>query len=187
MTAIIPSRKKFAVFDTETTGLTAHPSASIGLQPRIIEFAGVITDGVEILDTIEFLCNPGIALEEVITKLTGLTNEHLQNKPPFVHFVDDMRSFFSQADAVIAHNLSFDRDLVRYDLHRFGRDLSRVSWPQIELCTVEQTFHQFGRRMKLSELYEYYVGPYEQKHRAMDDIRLLHNVCQKVGVYDALS
>lgn len=185
MTAIIQRRKTFAVFDTETTGLTVHPSAQLGLQPRIIEFAGIITDGFEIIDTIEFICNPGIALEQIITDITGLKNEDLEDQPFFDNFIDEISVFFSQADAVVAHNLSFDRDMLSYDLKRAGCTIDRVNWPDIQLCTVEQTFHQYGRRMKLSELHELLLGPYVQKHRAMDDIGLLHNVCLKLGVYNA--
>lgn len=184
MAAIIIPRKKFAVYDNETTGLTVHPKASITLQPRIIEFAGIITDGVEILDEIEFICNPDQAIEEIITKITGLKNEDLQDKPPFVEFVPQVAAFFAQADVAVAHNLSFDRSLLEYDLKRSGLMLSDINFPSILCCTVEQTMHQFGRRMKLSELYQLYVGEYVQKHRAMDDIRLLNQICLTMGVYD---
>jgi DNA polymerase III alpha subunit (gram-positive type) len=187
MTAYIKSRRKFATFDTETTGLPIHYSADLGLQPRIIEFAGIITDGVEILDTVEFVCNPGIIIDDFIIKLTGLTNEVLEDKPYFENYVSKVKDYFSQADIVIAHNLSFDKSLLFYDLKRLDYDLSSVNWPKIECCSVEQTFHHFGRRMKLSELYEMFIGPYEQKHRALDDIMLLHSVCQKLGIYDAFN
>ncbi|UVN13624.1 hypothetical protein FBPa24_0025 [Pseudomonas phage vB_PaeM_FBPa24] len=50
----------FAVWDTETTGLPFHQRVSLRKQPRIIEFAGVITDGEKILDEVEFICNPGL-------------------------------------------------------------------------------------------------------------------------------
>jgi len=187
MAVFIPYRKKFLVFDTETTGLTVHPEASIGLQPRIIEFAGIITDGVEILDSHEFLCNPGIALEEIITKITGLKNEHLDDKPSFGAFIDGLQTFWLGVDVAVAHNLSFDSSLLEYDFIRAKRDFAASGFPSIPCCTVEQTMHQFGRRMRLQDLYELYCGTYVQKHRAMDDITLLHELCGKLGVYDAFS
>jgi DNA polymerase III alpha subunit (gram-positive type) len=187
MTAIIIPRKKFAVYDNETTGLTVHPKASLSLQPRIIEFAGIITDGIEILDEIEFICNPQQAIEEIITKITGLKNEDLEDKPPFEHFIPQVAAYFAQADVAVAHNLSFDRALLQYDMQRADRDFEGLNFPKILCCTVEQSMHQFGRRMKLSELYELYIGPYVQKHRAMDDIRLLHAVCGAMGVYNAFN
>jgi DNA polymerase III alpha subunit (gram-positive type) len=177
---------KFAVFDNETTGLPIHYRADVDQQPRIIEFAGIITDGNEITDRLEFICNPGIAIEEIITQITGLTNADLEGKPDFSTFMPRIKSFFGQADACVAHNLSFDKFMLTLDMIRRGKTLSDIDWPALELCTVEQTFPQFGRRMKLIELHRHYVGEYEQKHRALDDVMVLHGVCQKIGLYEAL-
>lgn len=174
----------FGVFDWETTGLTVHPLAALEMQPRPIEFAGLITDGKEVIRTFEFLTNPGIALEEIITKITGLTNEDLEDQPLFVDHIPTLKEFFGQCDACIAHNLSFDKNITKYALQREGLTLADVSFPKIEICTVEQTMPMFGRRMKLEELYNLYFGDYEQKHRALDDVMLLHKVCQHIGIYD---
>lgn len=176
---------RFATFDNETTGLPIHFRGELDQQPRIIEFAGIITDGHEIIDRLDFIIDPGIAIEEIITKITGLTNADLAGKPKFSHYLPDLKKFFAQADAAVAHNLSFDEGMLRYDLERLGLDLSSICFPELRICTVEQTFPEFGRRMKLIELYEFYVGPYEQKHRAMDDVMVLDAVCQKTGVYQA--
>lgn len=177
---------KFAVLDWETTGLTMHPQAELQKQPRAIEFAGIITDGETIFDELEFICNPGQEIEPIITKITGFTNEDLYTKEYFNKYASDLTSYFAQADCAISHNLSFDRAIARIESEHMGVALSDFSWPRLEACTVEQTFHMFGRRMKLSELYEIKFGKYEQKHRAMDDLMLLHKVCQSYGVYDAL-
>lgn len=174
------------VFDTETTGLTGHPKAELSIQPHVIEFAGILTDGHEIIDTLEFKCNPGIKLEEIITKITGLKDEDLEDMAPLGDYVQQLAEFFGRATYSIAHNHSFDRDVLYYDLGRFGATLEDIKLPSRNVCTVEQTFHQYGRYMKLSELYEIYIGPYEQKHRAMDDILMLHKVCGEIGLYSAL-
>jgi DNA polymerase III alpha subunit (gram-positive type) len=175
----------FATFDTETTGLPFHKDAELDQQPRIIEFAGIITDGVEIIDQLEFIVNPGIVIEQVITDITGLKNEDLIDKPDIIEYIPKLKAFFSQADATIAHNLSFDKSMAHYDLLRRRLRLSDISWPAIEICTVEQTFHQYGRRMRLIDLVEKHIGPYTQKHRAMDDVMLLHELCKVLGVHDA--
>lgn len=177
----------FAVYDTETTGLPIHRDSPLSDQPRVIEFGGIITDGKEIIDQLEFICYPGMAISPEITEITGLTNEDLDGKERFEHYVPDLQAYFERCDAVIAHNLSFDRHMLEFDLLRVGLLLGDISWPSIEICTVEQTYHQYGRRMKLIELYELNVGPYVQKHRAISDTMLLHEVCLKIGVYDAFS
>lgn len=181
-------RRKFVVFDNETTGLTLHPLADRASQPRIIEFAGILTDGKEVLDSLEFLCHPGIEIYDEITRITGITNLDLRDQPSFDHFVPKVRELFSQADAAIAHNLSFDQSLLKYDLERFGLTLQDIQFPKIKLCTVEQTAPFYGRRMRLQELFQNVTGEvYVQKHRALDDVLLLHRVCQELGVYDAFS
>lgn len=177
----------FGVFDNETTGLTKHFQADLKKQPRVIEFAGLLTDGVDIIDTVEFICNPGEEIEEIITRITGLTNEQLKQHPSYAEQADIVADFFARADAVIAHNLSFDKRMTETEAEHMDSSLFGFMWPRIECCTVEATFPQFGRRMKLSELYERAVGPYEQKHRALDDVKLLHEVCKHYGIYDALT
>lgn len=173
----------FLPFDTETTGLTVHPKAPLDMQPRPIEFAALLTDGEEILETFEFIINPEIIIEEVITKITGLTNEDLECNPPFIESVPRLREIFAKADATIAHNHSFDQNIIKYALARENLELSDINYPSINICTVEQTLPLFGRRVKLQELYELYFGRYEQKHRALDDVILLHKVCKELGVY----
>lgn len=184
----------FSVFDTETTGLPKHRDADLRLQPRIIEFAGLITDGKEIIETVEFICNPGIAIETIITEITGLTNEDLKDKPPFKQFIPQVAEFFGKTRGRIAHNLSFDRSMLDFDLKRLGMSLDEINWftrpngtKAIEICTVEETFHQTGYRQRLQDLYQKHFGPYVQKHRALDDVILLHKIAQKEGVYEALT
>jgi DNA polymerase III alpha subunit (gram-positive type) len=177
----------FAVFDTETTGLPLHKDADIHSQPKIIEFGGIITDGEQIIAQEEFICNPGVQIEQVITDITGLTNDDLKGQPPFSHFIPRVREFFAKADASIAHNLSFDKHMILWDMMRIGKGLEDVAWPQIEICTVEQSFHMYGRRMKLTELYNLLVEEYVQKHRALDDVIVLHKVAKAIGVYEAFA
>jgi len=175
----------FAVYDTETTGLPDHPDAPIEQQPRIIEFGGIITDGVSVIDTLEFICDPGIAIEDIITEITGLKNEDLKGKPDIGEYVSKLGGFFVQADASIAHNANFDKSMLYFDLTRRDLTLESIHFPKIEICTVEQTYHQYGKRVKLIDLYRELVGEYEQKHRGMDDVLRLHEICKKIGIYNA--
>lgn len=174
----------FMPFDFETTGLTAHHQAPLGLQPRPIEFAGIITDGKKIIEEIELIINPEVIIEAIITKITGLTNEDLEDKPTFSDSFEQISGFMAKADVAIAHNLSFDKNIAQYACERMGKSLEDLNFPKIQLCTVEQMYPIFGRRMKLQELYEMHFGKYEQKHRALDDVLLLHQICGKIGIYD---
>lgn len=173
----------FTLIDHETTGLTSHYQSDLRLQPRSIEFALVKTDGKEILDKLDFISNPGFDVEQIITDITGLTNDELAEAAPFKTRIDDVAKFFVGSDAVIAHNLSFDRMITEIELRHQGLTLADINWPKLEICAVEQTYDQFGRRMKLEDLYNIYCGEYVQKHRALDDVMLMHELCGKLGVY----
>ena len=170
------------IFDTETTGIPKHPKARDEVQPRVIEFAGLLIDeqGGEV-DRLEFLCNPGQPLEEIITKITGLTDDDLADQPPFADFMGRLAALFERADALVAHNLPFDRTLIELELARLGNP--EFPWPRINVCTVQENAERWGRRPKLTELYQEVVGePLAQTHRAMDDVEALARVVVETGV-----
>lgn len=169
------------VIDTETTGLTKHPNAKDEMQPQVIEFgAALVKDGL-IMEEVDLLVNPGVPLPPVITKITGLTDEDLTDQPPFRNIIDTIRPLFEKADTLIAHNLPFDKTLVRMELERAG--IEDWPWPEYEVCTVQEHAEQWGYRPKLTQLYEYYMGkPLEQTHRALDDVKALREVAIAAGV-----
>jgi DNA polymerase III epsilon subunit-like protein len=170
---------RIAVFDTETTGLTLHASAPLDKQPRIIEFGGMIlTDGI-VTAEVSFLINPGEALQDRIVEITGLTDSDLRTEPLFAERVERLAEFFSSCDHVMAHNLPFDKAMVKNDLLRCGR-WEGFPWPARETCTVGLYKEQWGRNPKLKELYQAVMGrPLAQTHRALDDVRALVEIIQE--------
>lgn len=169
-----------AVFDTETTGLTLHPHAKQKLQPRVIEFAGVLINnkGQE-LDSLVFLCHPGQMISPEITKITGLTNDDLKSQPSFSAYIPQVRDFLKRADCLIAHNQPFDHALLSNEL-RIAGALKDFPWPRHNMCTVQEFEPIWGRRMRLIELYEHTTGKvYKQTHRALDDVRALAEIVVK--------
>lgn len=166
-----------AIFDTETTGLVKNGGQPLAKQPHIIEFSGLLVepDG-KIVKELDFILDPGVTLDSIITKITGLTNADVKGKSKWSEKVDDVIDFFSQADRVVAHNLSFDRKMVDFEMERkFGDKVSEVKfWPADQVCTVEATEHLKGYRMSLTVLHEYLFNqPFEGAHRAMVDVKAL--------------
>ena len=101
------------VFDLETTGLPKAEGADLDLQPRITEFGAVkLDDDLNEIGVLEFMCNPGIPLDPQITKITGITDEELANKKPFVAMLDEVCDFFLGERTLVAHNLPFDRTVL---------------------------------------------------------------------------
>lgn len=171
---------KALFFDTETTGLTLHPEADVRKQPKMIEFGGILLnlhDG-SIDEEFQILINPGEPLEPIITKITGLTDDDLKDAPSFLAALPQIRRPFASARCVVAHNLPFDKAIIKGELARNG--LVHFEWPEREVCTVGLYREQWGRNPKMLELYEAVMGkPLAQTHRALDDVRALVEIAQK--------
>lgn len=172
----------FLVFDTETTGIPKHPRAKAAVQPRIIEFGGLLVDERgERLDSLELLIDPGIPLESVITKITGLTDDDLKGQPSFAVQAELIRPLFHAADVLVAHNLPFDKTMFELEIARCG--IKDWPWPAKNICTVQEHAEEWGYRPKLLQLYEYYLStPLKQTHRALDDVGALVEICNQSGI-----
>jgi len=145
---------------------------NIDHQPKIIEFYGnVVDENDEVVESLEFLCNPGIKLPKKIVQITGITDEMLADQPPFSECAENLAKFIESCDAVAAHNLSFDWAMVNNEMKRCGM---KVEWPLTRICTVENTEWIKGHRLKLAELYEYlFEEEFKDAHRAKSDVDAL--------------
>jgi hypothetical protein len=172
------------VFDTETTGLTLHPHAEVRKQPRMIEFGAALLDlnTGEVRDTMNILINPQEPLTPEIIKITGITDDELKDAYPFSTALPAIRLMFGQATCVMAHNLPFDRAILRGELARLNE--LEFPWPEREICTVGLHKDDWGRNPKLIELYAATMGkPLAQTHRALDDVMALVEIIQKAELW----
>ena len=165
---------KALILDTETTDLIKNSLLPEDQQPRVIEYFGqIVEDDGTVLDKLQFLCNPGHALSETTTKITGIKNSDVKGQPPFSHFEEQVRQQIASADAIVAHNLGYDWDMLNFEFKRCGTE-KLVVWPKIRICTVEQTEWYKGFRLNLTALHEYLFGePFKDAHRAETDVNAL--------------
>jgi DNA polymerase-3 subunit epsilon len=168
-------------FDTETTGLVHNRSVKLDRQPEIIEFYGCMLDlksgkvkseyHTLIRPTVEF---PMSAYTIKVTK-TKLSNEMLADAPTFKEVADDIRKHLEKAPMIIAHNLSFDMEMVEIEFERLGQT---INWPINRVCTVEQTVHMRGHRLNLTKLHQLLFKDegFEDAHRAKADVGALSRI-----------
>jgi DNA polymerase-3 subunit alpha (Gram-positive type) len=177
------------VWDTETTGLPQPETAPLKSQPSIIEFAAIkLDDKLEEVDRITFLCNPRIPLPAKITEITGLTDDDVKGQPPFSHFLPKLQAFFFREGVMVAHNVAFDRSLLRFELMRLDA-MTRFPWPMTHICTVEvgKTLMPGYKWPKMTELYRHLFGKdLQQTHRAMDDVMALVEIVRELSKRGAL-
>jgi len=188
----------FTFFDVETTGLPKSRTLPVEQQPKICELGIILfdTDNMSVEAQYSQLINPGIKMPDGIMpdgsydkrfdviKIHGITDEMVAMQPPFAEVWKEAWRFFGgRSDYMVAHNLPFDKQLLDWELERMG-------WNGFVLpegvCTVQEFTHLFGKRPKLTELYERATGKvYEHKHRAIDDTRILLESVTALGFFDA--
>ena len=168
---------KAFIFDTETTGLVENRSMNPKKLPEIIEFYGCVYDwGTSVVEEeVDSLCKPQLApISAEITKITRIDNHDVENAPAFREIVPAIESSMAKCQAVIAHNLSFDKDMLEIEFERLGLT---VKWPALNICTVEQTIHYKGYRLSLTDLHELlFQRPFPEAHRAKHDTQALINI-----------
>lgn len=166
-------------FDTETTGLIKNNALNLNLQPHIIEIGCVKIRQSGPSGTFNFSTTikpPIRELEPKITKITGLTINDLSDSPTFKETWEALAEFFLGEDTLVAHNMPFDHGMLEFELRRINRQY-QFPWPIKLIDTIHMAKPFYGGRfMKLQALYEDLIGPYEQKHRAIDDCLMLQKV-----------
>lgn len=113
----------YAIVDIETTG--GHASAN-----GITDIAIVVYDGHTIVKRFHSLVNPGVPIPYFIQTLTGISNEMVQEAPPFHVIAPEVYEILS-ANIFVAHNVNFDYSFIKYHLSRAGYDLQCK-----KLCTI---------------------------------------------------
>lgn len=165
---------KILVFDTETDGLISNSARKLDKQPKIIEFFGLVLEAkkkkFKEVETISQLFNPGRPIPEKVTQITGITNDMVKVQPSFSKWADEAAEKLPTYDLVVAHNLSYDMDIVNMEFERLNR---KIIWPK-GICTVEGTEWLKGYRLSLTALHEELFGEkFTGAHRAEEDVRAL--------------
>ena len=114
----------YAVIDVETTGKGI-------LGNRITEICVVMLQGNKIKDKYTTFVNPEQLIPAFITELTGIDDAMVCNAPKFHQIADHIAQMTSGA-IFVAHNVSFDYNVIRNEYKNIGQDYTRK-----KLCTVK--------------------------------------------------
>jgi DNA polymerase III epsilon subunit-like protein len=169
------SKLDLVFIDWETTGLVKPEASDLALQPHGIEFYGIrVTHDFQVVSEFETLMKPPVVIPEFIEKYIHITNDMVKDSPAFVEVYSDLVELFMGAGSMVAHNCSFDRDILKFELRRIDREIN-FPWPPNHVCTVEKSFAIKNRRLKLAELHQLATGkPFDEgAHRAKNDVMAL--------------
>ncbi len=102
----------YVVFDIETTGFSFN-------MDTIIEIGAVKIVGGVVTEQFSQLINPGRPIPPLITELTGISEEMVEDKPSLEEVLPKFIAFVDGAP-VVAHNASFDCSFIRYYCEKLG-------------------------------------------------------------------
>ncbi|MBZ0202683.1 MAG: GIY-YIG nuclease family protein [Ignavibacteria bacterium] len=173
----------FTVFDVETTGLSPDRN-------RMTEIGIVRIQGGEVLDEYESLMNPGQFIPPEITRLTGITNELVFDKPKFETLAPEILSFINGSVGGVVltgHNVKFDYGFLNASLVRSG--YNKLSYPSICTARLARRLSKSLPSKSLDSLRRHFGIHSRRKHRAIDDARatatiLSHFIEQLVNEYE---
>ena len=162
--------KVLAIVDVETTG----QSAAYG---RIIEIAVLRVEEGRIVKTFQTLVNPERYVSPMIEGLTGISNDDVARAPVFAEISRGLMKILDGA-VFVAHNASFDYSFVRNEFRALGIVFSARC-----LCTVKlsrKLYPQY-RHHDLSSVIQRHAIPVASRHRAMGDVRAVHEFLSVVA------
>jgi DNA polymerase III subunit epsilon len=177
------SQVPLVVLDTETTGLHA------GLGHRIVEIAAVRLEtgpGSRWQETAQInqLINPGRPMDRGASRVNGITDQDLADKPSFAEVADLLLPILDGA-LLVAHNAAFDAEFVGLELYIRAlssgqRHDSVLANPW--LCTLElarRHFH-FGRN-GLGHIARMLGVRTGRAHRALNDVYVTAEVARRMS------
>lgn len=168
-------------FDTETTGFK-----SATYTPRIVQLAAILqdTESKRVLQEYNTLIiTDGIEIPEVVTKIHGITNVLADAYGMGIELVDQLfGTMILKADILVAHNISFDLEMVQCNFPSSAGVLSQKK----KYCTMLNSTkivgipgtHMNGNKYpRLGEAYQYFFGKqFDNAHDAMADVRACRDV-----------
>lgn len=165
--------KKYIILDTETTGLEVLQGH------RIIEIGAVLlNDRKKTEEHFHTYLNPSRLIDEEASKVHGIMNEDLEDKPDFSEIAEEFLEFVDGATLVI-HNAAFDIGFLNNELK-----LASLKYPMLEdICSIEDSLaiakDKFpGQRVSLDALASRFnITGYDRTfHGALLDANILADV-----------
>lgn len=144
--------------DLETTGLDKNTDT-------IIEIALVAFDEktFQIHETYSQLINPGRPLDEMISNITNIFDEDLQDQPSFDDIRDQVTDFIGDAP-ILGHNISFDVDFLKNNGVELRNNITLDTFSFANFLSYEMA------SLSLEYLSKAYKWKLEWAHRALNDV-----------------
>ena len=162
-------QKPLVIFDLETTGLDL-------VKDRIIQLSYIKVYPNCKEERGDELINPEMQIPELITQLTGISNDDVKDKPSFKQLAKKIEDVFQGSDIAGFNSNHFDVPLLAEEFLRAGINFDFSKACLIDACTI---FKKMERR-NLASAYKFYCGRRMEDdfeaHRADQDTEATYRV-----------
>ena len=143
---------------------------------RITEIGALRVENGKVVATFNELLNPGQHVPSFITRMTGISDEMLWDKPDFRGIADGLDVFLDGA-IFVAHNVSFDYNFIKAAYLEVGNKFNMD-----RLCTAKlsRRLYPDQRRHNLDSIIARHGFKVKDRHRALDDAKVLFEFYQKI-------
>ncbi|NTW62720.1 MAG: 3'-5' exonuclease [Chlorobiaceae bacterium] len=151
------------VLDFETTGLSPEYG------DRAIEIGAVLVEHGCIVERFQKLMNPGFRISPFIESYTGITNAMLKGQPCCEEVMAEFSEFIAGHN-IVAHNVSFDKRFLDFELKR-----AKLAYEGSCCCSllVSRRIYQDSPNHKLQTLVSHAGIPETGMfHRALADAEM---------------
>ena len=160
----------YVLVDIETTGLSPRTD-------EIIEIGAIKVKENKIVDTFDTLLKIDDYLNPFITKLTGITNdmleEGIEQQEALEGFVE-----FAGNEIIMGHNVNFDINFI-YDKCESYLDYY-LSNDFVDTMRIAKHILPNVRNYKLGTLADYFDVDYRNAHRGLKDVEITYEVYNKM-------
>jgi DNA polymerase III epsilon subunit-like protein len=173
---------KVIVFDTETTGLPESfntPVSETNKYPYIVQLSWIVYDTVElsVLRIQDHVINCGVEIPQEATDVHGITTQLSKQKGISINVALDLFDIdLNLVDLVVAHNISFDRNMYMVESLRNYR-IQYMTPDKATYCTMKKNIKMCNLRNISSNRLKY--------PKLVELHKVLFNSTPK-GVHDSL-
>ncbi|MEX0967407.1 MAG: 3'-5' exonuclease [Bacteroidia bacterium] len=171
-------KKSIVFFDIEATGLNVS-------KDRIVEISFLkLEPNIEDYECRSYRINPEMPIPADSTKIHGITDEDVKDKPTFKQVAKEINQYFGNSDLSGFNVLRFDLPMLVEEFLRAGMDFQ---FSDRKVIDVQKIFHTMEKRT-LTAAYQFYCGKeLEQAHTSEADTRATYEVlCAQLERYKEL-
>ena len=149
------------VLDFETTGLSP-------VRNEIIQIGAIKFKKAKMVDQFSSYAKASQPIPQMITNITGITDETVQDAPPLEESLYQLRDFIGD-HTIVAHNASFDLKFLLENYHRY--DIDYPAPTVIDSLVLARKYIQETPNHKLPTLKKF-LRMEAQSHDAIEDCRV---------------